>query len=739
MVRKAGGVEVPAEPLQADAERVLAGRSTKPRATKRQRDKRTKHDKEAGYRGLVCQSCGAVRPVDYFLRLRSKPPEYDSVCKGCRALDRAEMLKAQVEDRRIERSAIEIRKRMVKDAAKKRAKMKLVDERERARTKAYESSRRKVFKDGDEAAQVELARRELCRRHLIYFTMRFEGLELVENVDEMKETGRGYHAAWCHRLIARKLGRFLKDVVAGKEPRLQFRMPPRHGKSTLVSRMFPAFGLGHYPWLEFINGSYGASLPMEFSRYVRTLVQDPAYKVLFPKVHLAEGKKGLEGWGTTAGGQFLPAGVGTGIGGRGAHVLNIDDPVADQIEADSPTIQERNFDWYMSVAQARLAPRSGVLITQTLWNEADISVRLEKQMKDSLEEIELRYDEERAWAEANLHGHEWTKAMKSIRDRQGAEEDQVEKWDILNLPAIATADEYLTVDDRVVHEAEEGAKLVRREGEALHPERFPEKRLLRIKSGYQRSGRDRAWHALYQQDPTPAEGRHFSESSFVRESPLNVSHFNEWTIIQAWDLAISQVDKSSWTVGGTGVLDPDGVLHAVSMRRFRGGAPEIVKNVVDEYEHYQLLAASGVWRVGVEHGHISMAVIPSINAEVARRNKKRPLTRQLRIPWPRDNERLVPVTDKVVRARPSEEWHSAGRVRYPHGVGWVEVLKNEHLRFPTLGAANDCVDFMSWLVRMAQRAPVPQVANRGAGGYYRESWRDRLAGKANAGRDPMAA
>ena len=230
----------PKAPLQADQERMFSGRSTKPRANKVERAKRTKADRAAGYKGMVCQSCGAVRPADYFQILRRQPVEYDAVCKVCRSLDRADLLKAQVEDRKIERSAIEIRKKMVREAAKRRAKLKLADERERRRTKTYESSRRKVFKEGDEAAQVELARRELCRRWLVYFTMRFEGLELVENADELKATGRGYHAAWFHHLIARKLGRFLKDVVAGKEPRMQFRMPPRHGKSTLVSRMLPA-------------------------------------------------------------------------------------------------------------------------------------------------------------------------------------------------------------------------------------------------------------------------------------------------------------------------------------------------------------------------------------------------------------------------------------------------------------------------------------------------------------------
>ena len=725
--------------MRADAKRVEAGNKTKPLYTKPQREARRKKDLAEGRVGLSCESCGAVRPKKHFRQLGRNPVEWDSVCLACRSEERKRLLQAEVEERAIEKQQFAVSKVIQRRTAKQRAVRQRQDQRAKRRTTRLEAKGKRIAADNPEAA--ELARRELIRRHLIHFTQRFEGLELLAEEDRLQNTGRGYHAAWFHRLICRRLQRFLIAVVAGEEPREMFFMPPRHGKSTVVSRMFPPWALGHYPWLEFISASYGASLPMEFSRYVRTLVTEKAYRVLFPKVILAESKKGLEGWGTTQGGQYLPAGVGTGIGGRGAHILNIDDPVANQEEADSPAIQSRNLDWYFSVAQTRLAPRSGVLVTQTLWNEMDISQVLESQMNASLREIEERLEEDLRHVDQTVsHAVERSNARRGLERRAARERKEVEVWNITRLPAIAEADEYVTTDDRVVHAPEPGAKLVRRQGEALHPERYPLPKLERIRKSFVNNGRIRAWHALYQQNPTPKEGAHFSETGFNMEPMMPAGAYNNWTLIQTWDLAITEKTTSSWVVGGTGALDPHGILHMLHMRRFRGGPTEIVKQILDEFEHFQLMVASGVWRVGLEHGHISLSIVPSIEAELEKRNKKRGRKHNLTIPWTREGEKLIPVTDKILRAKPSEDWHEAGKIRYPSGAPWVEVLKSEHLRFPN-GIHDDTVDFMSWMVRLAQKAPIPRdVEYVREQRYHREGWRERLERKlAGGAKSYMAA
>ena len=73
--------------------------------------------------------------------------------------------------------------------------------------------------------QAEIAARVLAQRHLIPFTKRFNPK---------------YSDGWVHRDICRRLERFSKEVAEGKSPRLMLLMPPRHGKSELASRSFPA-------------------------------------------------------------------------------------------------------------------------------------------------------------------------------------------------------------------------------------------------------------------------------------------------------------------------------------------------------------------------------------------------------------------------------------------------------------------------------------------------------------------
>ena len=155
-------------------------------------------------------------------------------------------------------------------------------------------------------AQVELASRALCKRRLIPFTQRINPR---------------YDAGWVHQDIARRLERFSDDVAKGLSPRLMVLMPPRHGKSELASRMFPAWHLGRHPEHEIIACSYNVSLAMSFSRKVKEVLHDPSYQSVFD-TRLHPDFQANEEWGIsgTRGG-YVAAGVGGGITGKGAHCL----------------------------------------------------------------------------------------------------------------------------------------------------------------------------------------------------------------------------------------------------------------------------------------------------------------------------------------------------------------------------------------------------------------------------------
>lgn len=148
-------------------------------------------------------------------------------------------------------------------------------------------------------------------------------------------------------------------------------MPPRHGKSELASRRFPAWYLGAFPQHQIIAASYNSELASDFGRDVRNIVASREYHALFES-QLAPDSQAANRWHTSAGGSYVAAGVGTAITGRGAHVLLIDDPLKDREEADSSTTRNRVWDWYTSTAYTRLMPGGAIVLIQCMTGDTPV-------------------------------------------------------------------------------------------------------------------------------------------------------------------------------------------------------------------------------------------------------------------------------------------------------------------------------------------------------------------------------
>lgn len=153
-------------------------------------------------------------------------------------------------------------------------------------------------------------------------------------------------------------------------------MPPRHGKSELASRRFPAWYLGNNPDKQIICASYSSDLAGDFGREVRNIVASPEFEALFPGVSLAQDSKAANRWHTNHRGSYVAAGVGGGITGKGAHIGLVDDPFKDREEADSETIREKVWKWYGSTFYTRLMPGAAVGVIQTRWHDDDLAGRL---------------------------------------------------------------------------------------------------------------------------------------------------------------------------------------------------------------------------------------------------------------------------------------------------------------------------------------------------------------------------
>jgi hypothetical protein len=202
-----------------------------------------------------------------------------------------------------------------------------------------------------------LSRRQSARQSLIGFT---------------EYTYPDYRAGAHHRLIAEKL----QAVIEGRLKRLMIFMPPRHGKTLLTSRRFPAWYLGRFPDRQIIATSYNTERAREYGRDVRNVIASPDYRALFPGVSLAPDSKAADLWHTNKGGVYIAAGIGAGITGMGADVLLIDDPIKDRADAESATIRNGVWDWYTSTAYTRLMPGGAVVVIQTRWHYDDLAGRL---------------------------------------------------------------------------------------------------------------------------------------------------------------------------------------------------------------------------------------------------------------------------------------------------------------------------------------------------------------------------
>ena len=618
--------------------------------------------KPKGPQTITCKQCGETK-LAYrgFGRNRvNGVGVYKEICTVCETKQQTTELEAETELRRKEHAAEKQRLQAERAKARQLANPLTVEvkklenelaltEEKRRLTAELEAKKKIEAKARAEAKtmeeDVEFARRIMARRRLIEFTKRFHP---------------NYQAGWVHRDVCRRLERFLQDVVDQKSPRLMLFLPPRSGKSQLASINFPSWALGHYPWMEIIASSYAVSLPINFSRKVRELLQDPAYKAVFPKTALDKTSASAEAWLTTQGGGFVASGVGTGITGKGYHIGIMDDPVKDSEEADSEVVREKVWDWYSSVLYTRAAPGAGILCIMTRWHDDDVAGRLITQMRSDRE--------------------------------AGVAEEEIDQWQIIQYPAIATHDEYVNADGTITDiPKEEKSLLVRRQGEALHPERFPLERLNKIK----RTLQPRHWSALYQQNPVPDDGNYFTRSMFRYNS--NPPPIATMRMFAAWDLAIGEKQTNDSTVGTIAGLDYTDQVFVVDVIRFRGNADQIAEAIVTSAIRWR------VELVGIEKGQLEQAIGPTLRKMMREKRATFVLSE--------GDKALVPINDKLSRARPLQGRMQQGMVMFDNSQPWCEKLVEEALRFPA-GTYDDQVDSLAWLMRMVMREDPPKPPRR---------------------------
>ena len=183
-----------------------------------------------------------------------------------------------------------------------------------------------------------------------------------------------------HRMLAN----MLMDIEQGQKDRICVNIPPRHGKSQLVSIMFPAWFLGRNPNKKVMMVSHTTDLAVDFGRKVRNLIATETYQEIFPTVALAVDSKSAGRWNTNSGGEYYACGIGSSIAGRGADLLLVDDPHSEQdVINGNFEVFEKAYDWFTFGARTRLMPGGRVAIIQTRWHMDDLTGRVTKDMANN--------------------------------------------------------------------------------------------------------------------------------------------------------------------------------------------------------------------------------------------------------------------------------------------------------------------------------------------------------------------
>jgi predicted phage terminase large subunit-like protein len=310
-----------------------------------------------------------------------------------------------------------------------------------------------------------------------------------------------YEVNWHHRRLAKKLNQW----ISGEIRYLMVFMPPRHGKSELVSRRLPAYLHGVYPDAEIMAVSYLDSLAGDMTIDAQKIIDSAEYKRLFPGTqiypagarHTTGQRNSSEHHIVGRKGKYRGQGVGGSFTGKGANFILIDDPIKGREIADSIAYRDKLWDFWINDLYSRLETdlktgRKGqVLITLTRWHEDDLAGRLLAQMY---------------------------------------KDDLAIQWDVVKYPAIK-----VSIDDPTDP---------REVGEALWPNKYDLKELNAIKKAQSLDGGPRAWSSLYQQDPVPDGGGLFRDSMFEF---VDLPGGYDWTFTTA-DTAYKEKEENDFTV-----------------------------------------------------------------------------------------------------------------------------------------------------------------------------------------------
>lgn len=451
------------------------------------------------------------------------------------------------------------------------------------------------------------------------------------------------HSMFEETPLARLLAQIIERIDSGQEKRVCVSVGPQFGKSQVLSRSAPAWLSGRDPRRNMILGSYNDSFAQEFGADVRAIMNNPAYKLVFPKHALRRGSEAKDLLITTDGGKMAFVGVGGSGTGKPADVFIVDDPIKSDEDAQSAVFREKLWTWFNATAMTRCHGKSAIIVVHTRWHEDDLIGRL-----------------------CDPDHPERNKKYKGIAER----------WTYYNLPAI--------IQDPALAEALSLKLEVPQD--PLVREQFGDKPMVSLWEDRKslvflaeaKQMNPQVFDALNMGRPAPEDGIYFRKEDLVEEfDPSSFPDNVRW--YGASDHAVSKKQKADSTVLGCVGVDEIGDIWV---------PPDVVwgkmetDQTVDEIIEQMRIHKPEVWWMESE------LISKSFGPFLKRRMYEEEIYTTL--------EPKTPSKEKPTRARAIQGRMRQQRVHFPAYAPWWPDAKKQLLKFP-YGTNDDFVDFLSWI------------------------------------------
>jgi predicted phage terminase large subunit-like protein len=191
----------------------------------------------------------------------------------------------------------------------------------------------------------------------------------------------------------------------------------------------------------------------------------------------------------------------------------------------------------------------------------------------------------------------------------------------------------------------------------LWPEKFTEKRLKAIRAKYISQGDLSGYSQEYLNSPIAEGNEYFRPEDFIEmDAP---DHETPKEYVAAIDMAISEKERADFTCIMVAGVDPNGVIHIVDCRTFRGDSLWII----DEMFSVQARYKPDLFVVETEK--IDKALGPFLNARMMKDGQFMNI------------HKMTPSKSKLVRGRSVQAMMKAGAVRFDKNASWYPALESE--------------------------------------------------------------